>query len=314
MNRKKIALMDRYGDSFTEGDNFVGYAKGFLDKGHEVLQLDPYTVDFDLGTVRTYGLSKVVGGISAGKGRREKVENFDMVMDLSDVVDLDFATGFASFDVLHINNPLEMFHSADKRTYVSRYSEFIPETIVSSDVNKLEKALFDRFGGAMIVKDPFGSCGRGIERVTSDSDYSSILDRMTVHGCKDIVAQKFITFAYEGSKRVAVVGKVGEDDSYRIIHSYGRKPESGEWKDNLTQGGSVIEVSNLREDEKELCLNVARRSGLYLVGLDIMDDIDKSGKRIPKLIETNSVLALAKGRYPEKLREVVDFITSDLLE
>jgi glutathione synthase/RimK-type ligase-like ATP-grasp enzyme len=246
--------------------------------------------------------------------KTEGVESFDVVMDLSDIVSYDFAAKFANFNVFHINNPLEMYRSADKRTYVDRYSEFIPETVVSSDVEELERVLHERFGGEMIVKDPFGSCGVDVEKVTKNDDYMSILLKMTENGTKKIVAQKFMHYATKGSKRVAVVGKVGDDVSYRVVHFYGRKPLSGEWKDNLSQGGSVVEFEDIREDEKELCLNVAKRSGLYLVGLDIMDDIDKDGKRVPKLVETNSVLALAKGRYPEKLNEVVDFIVDDLLK
>jgi len=313
MKIKRIALVDKYGDGFTEGDNFVGYAKGFLNRGFRVSQLDPYTVDFESGSAKTYRISETVGGISRGSPEIEKVESFDVVMDLSDIIDYDFAKRFSDFNVFHINDPLEMYNSADKRTYVKRYSEFIPETIVSSDVDELKRTL-DNFGGVMIVKEPFGSCGFGVEKVSKDDDYVDVFLKMTNGGRKEVVAQKFMSLATEGSKRVAVVGKVGDDASYRIVHYYGRRPEAGGWRDNLSQGGSVVELGGLRNDEVELCLNVARKSGLYLVGLDIMDDVDEDGNRVSRLVETNSVLAIAKGRYPEKLREVVDFIVDELLK
>ena len=167
----------------------------------------------------------------------------------------------------------------------------------------------------MIVKDPFGSCGNGIEKIDStDPDYMKTLQKITMNGKHSIVAQKFMALANKGSKRVAVIGKINEPETYKIIHFYGRKPVDGEWKDNLSQGGSVVEFDDIREDEKALCLGVARKSGLYIMGLDIMDDFDEEGNIVPRLVETNSVLALAKGRYPEKLNQVVDFIVGDVLK
>jgi len=205
---------------------------------------------------------------------------------------------------------LATYASADKRTYVQNYEGFIPKTIVSSNMNKLEETLYNVFNGTMIVKDPFGCCGKDVEKI--DGSNLDLLKKLTNNGKKQVVAQKFLHFAPEGGKRIAVIGNIVDKNSYKIIHFYRRKPAEGEWKDNLSQGGSVVEVPSLRKDEIDLCLGVAAKSGLYAIGLDILDDLEE-GKRIPKLIETNAVLALAFGKYPKKLELVTDFILEELV-
>jgi len=309
-----IALMDRFGEKFTEGDNFKHYATGFLERRCTVFQLDPYTINFAEKKGVSYPLLKAGNDLKRSALLEEKdLESYDVIMDLSDVVDPIFAANMDKINTLHINSPIATYRSADKRTYVETYPEFIPETIISSDANKLEKTLND-FGGRMIVKDPFGSCGKGVEKVDiKDPNYREILKSFTNEGKTKIVAQEFMPLAFQGSKRVAVLGNIKDPKSYEIIHFYKRKPLEGNWKDNLSQGGKVVELGSLREDEIEFCLNVAKKSGLYVMGLDIMDDLDKNGNKTLRLIETNAVLALAFGRYPDKLKKVTDFILEKLM-
>jgi glutathione synthase/RimK-type ligase-like ATP-grasp enzyme len=318
MNKKKIALMDRFHPTkFTEGDNFIGYAKGFLEKNCEIFQLDPYKIDFANKKTKAYSLILTKGRKFSKSNSTKEIylENFDAIMDLSDIVDLNFAQQLSKIKTIHINDPIATYKSADKRTYVKRYPELIPESLVSSNINELERNLMDKFNGQMILKNPFGCCGNDIEKITQKTqNRKEIFLTMTQNGTLPIVAQEFVELAYEGSKRIAILGNPKNPESYKIIHFYKRQPKQGEWKDNLSQGGKVVEIPSLRKDEIKLCLEVAKKSGLYTMGLDIMDNINKEGKRIPQLIETNSVLALAFGRYPEKLKIVTNFITGELLE
>jgi len=314
---KNIALMDRFGKNFTEGDNFKHYAQGFLSRGCKVVQLDPYTIDFEEKTAYVYNL-KIRNNnvlVRSNEKRIGELESYDVIMDLSDIVDFNFAQRLSKIKTLHVNDPIATYESADKRTYVNNYPEFIPKTIVSSKINELERALCDEFKGIMVVKDPFGCCGNSVEKIDiHDANYRKVLENLTNGEKTEIVAQKFIKSSYKGSKRVAVLGDIKKHGLYKIIHFYRRKPSKGNWKDNLSQGGEVVELDSLREDEIDLCLKVARRSGLYAVGLDIMDDLDKEGNRIPRLVETNAVLALAFGKYPEKLKKVSDFVLEELLD
>jgi glutathione synthase/RimK-type ligase-like ATP-grasp enzyme len=311
MKNKKIALMDKYGNNFTEGDNFIGYVKGFLDSGCEVYQLDPYTIDLKKKEGTAYSLSFSENSIFQEKTRgKKKLEEFDIIVDLSDLINYNFSKEMNCLEnPLLINDQIRMYESADKRTYIKNYPGLIPRTFVSSKISELEKAL-SYFSGKMVVKDPFGSCGNSVEKIESGEDYKKTLLEMTQDETFPIVAQEFMDFSNEGTKRVAVIGNPKNLDSYRIIHFYGRKPSEGNWKDNLAQGGILQELNYLNKEEENLCLSVARKSGLFTVGIDI-GDILENGKRIPKLIETNSVLSFsANGKYIWKLKEVTDFILS----
>lgn len=313
MANKKIALMDSFKETFTEGENFIQYAKGFCERGCDVFQIDPYTFDFEDNSGVCYDIqSDGSSFIRSSSPYLEYLRNFDVIMDLSDIVDLDFAKNLIKVPTFHINNPISTYESANKSTYPYKYEGLIPKTVVSSNFGILEKSLYELFGGEMIVKDPLGCCGKGIEKITPEN--VGMLYDLTKGGRKKIVAQEFMSLAYEGSKRVAVIGNVEDPKSYRVIHFYGRKPLEGNWKDNLSQGGEVVELDKIRGDEEELCLDVARKSGLYLVGLDIMDDLDENGNRVPKLIETNAVLAFsAGGKFSDKLKIVPNFILEELL-
>ncbi len=309
----KVALMDKFGKSFTEGDNFKLYALGFLEGGCEVFQLDPYTINFGESKGKVFILKNEKGFCREGKSFFMNLNDFDVIVDLSDIADKDFAERLNKVDVLHVNPPLASYTSADKKTYIKNYLDFIPETIVSSNIDELEGAL-ERFK-VMVIKDPFGSCGKGVEKIGfGDKNVREVLEVFTEKGKKEIVAQRFLHFALEGGKRVAVVGDVKNPDSYRIIHFYRRVPSRGNWKDNLSQGASAVEIEDLREDEKKLCLEIVKKSGLYTVGLDIMDDLDEDGRRIPRLVETNAVLVCSSnGKNPEKIKPITNFILDELI-
>ena len=78
----------------------------------------------------------------------------------------------------------------------------------------------------------------------------------------------------------------------------------------LTQDDYTTVLTDLREDEKELCLEVASNSGLYGVGLDIMDDKSESGERVSRLIETNAIIATRA--HPKAMHRTIDFILERL--
>jgi len=311
----KIALMDRFGEWFTEDEDFMFYARGFLDRGNEVVQMDPYTIDFKTGK----GMTKIV--LPADRPleiEREEtavehpLEDFDAILDVSDIVDREFSRNMTRIDTLHFNPQLATHDSANKGTYVHRYPDFIPDTIMSNDPEVIEAALHGRFNGKMVVKDPFGSCGKSMALLAADDpEYHQTLEEMTQGSKRTLMAQKFIHFAQEGGKRVIVLGNIGDPSSYRVTFAYHKKPKEGEWQDNLAKGATAT-IVDLRPDEDRLCREVAARSDLYGVGLDIMDDQNAEGERIPVLVETNSVVATG-GLYPEAIKDVTNFILDELL-
>ena len=314
---KVVALMDKYNPTgFTEGVDFLCYVEGFFERGCTVFQLDHFTINFEEGTARVYFLKKEKGKIKRiNNPVTKKLSDFDFFVNLGSSIGKDFAEKFEKVPGLKFNPPLEMCRSADKRTYVKYYNEFIPETIFTKDPNVLVKTL-QKFLGLMVVKTEVnGSCGNGVLKIdVKEKGFLEKLRRATNFGEKEVVAQKLLSFANEGSKRVAVIGIPSDPSSYRVIHFYGRRPSKNDWRDNLDKGGELVEIDSLRKDEVKLCLEVARKSGLFGVGLDIMDDLDEKGGRVSKLIETNSVLAFsAYGKYSEEMKKITNFILDVLV-
>ena len=317
---KNIALMDRFGKDFTEGENFIYYAKGFLERGCAVVQIDPYTINFEKANAKSYELKNKNGFERNYKEKEINLTDFDAIIDLSDIVDYEFAKQLDKIDVLHINPPIATFNSADKTTYPEKYPEYIPKTVIGSDAEELLQALRKivtpgKFGSLIVLKNPYSSLGKDVDRVDIKNPKSKdFIHKFTKYGKQKIVAQKYLEFASEGSKRVGVIGDINKPESYQIVHFYKRIPGKGNWKDNLSQGGRVKDIHELRDEEIALCLNVAKASGLYTVGLDIMNDLDNNGNKITRLIETNAVLAFsANGRYNNKLKKVTNYILDKLI-
>ena len=303
---KNIALMDKYRSFYSEGPNFEIYVLDFLKKGCKVFQLDPDTIDFKNKRTLVYPLLEAENKITRSIiPETNYLENFDAILDMSDVVDLDFAENLQKINTFHFNSPLPTYNSADKKTYVKNYPEFIPRTFITNKVSKLESLLKQKFKGEMIVKDPSGAHGDGVFKVTLDDNYLKEFEKITQDGKIEVIAQKYLYYALEGGKRVILLGNPGEKKSFEVVISYQKIPGEGQWKDNLDLGGKTI-LTELREDEKELCLEVSARSGLYGIGIDLMDDKSESGKRISRLVETNAIVATRA--YPEAIHKTIDFI------
>ena len=303
---KKIALIDKIRSFYSEGPSFDIYVQNFLNKNCNVFQLDPQSIDFKTKKALSYPLFKFNGNITRSEiAYSLNLENYDAILDMSDIVNLDFAKNLQQINTFHFNLPIPTYNSANKKTYVKNYPEYIPETRITSNVSKLEDLLKNKFKGKMIVKDPSGAHGDGVFRITSRDNYNEEFKKITQNEKIKVIAQKFLHYCFEGGKRVILLGNPGERNSFEFVISYRKVPGKGQWKDNLALGGKAI-LTNLREDEKELCLEVAAKSGLYGIGIDIMDDKSKSGKRISRLIETNAIIATRA--YPEAISKTVDFI------
>ena len=309
METKKIALMDKYGKTFTEGPNFNFYVEYLLDKKCSVYQLDPYTIDFEKKVGKSYNLSCKDKSILRGDPLEFELESFDAILDMSDIVNLKFAKKLQAVNTFHFNPPIPTYYSADKKTYVKNYPELIPQTFITKDISKLENLMKDQFDGIMVVKNPSGAHGDDIFKVTPKEDYLKIFKEITKNGGVEVIAQKYLHYCLEGGQRVILLGEPNKKDSFEFVISYRKIPGKGQWKDNLALGSTTV-LTDLREDEKELCLEVASNSGLYGVGLDIMDDKSESGERVSRLIETNAIIATRA--HPKAMHRTIDFILERL--
>ena len=178
----------------------------------------------------------------------------------------------------------------------------IPRTRVSQSQSDALRD-FDDLGGDVVLKPLFGSCGRGMvrlsEREIAARAYASLEDLSLV-----IHQQEFIAHP-DGDLRVLVIG--GE-----AILSMRRKPARdaaarGEWRANVARGGEAIPHSLSRE-EAELAVRAATSVGALVAGVDLIPARD--GRLL--LAEVNSApgwRALARVSGVDVAKRVVEFVT-----
>jgi len=148
-----------------------------------------------------------------------------------------------------------------------QFAQFSVPTIVTRLARQIHN--FIDANGDVIVKPLDGMGGESVFRVTdTDPNRYVIVETITRHGTRTVMAQRFIPEIRDGDKRILLIG--GEPVPYCLA----RIPRPGETRGNLAAGGSAVARPLGARD-----LEIARalgpelnRRGLLLVGLDVIGD------------------------------------------
>ena len=119
------------------------------------------------------------------------------------------------------------------------------------------------------VKPLDGMGGTSIFHIRpEDPNISVILETMTVHGSRYVMAQQYLPEIKQGDKRILIVN--GEPVPYALA----RIPAKGETRGNLAAGGSA-EGRKLTERDLWIAGQVGptlKEKGLVFAGLDVIGD------------------------------------------
>jgi glutathione synthase len=163
-----------------------------------------------------------------------------------------------------LNNPKGL-REANEKLYALRFPEQIPQTLVSSDMERL-KAFMTELGGEMIIKPLDGSGGSGVFYLNEqDRNTNSILEAATDNGRRLIMGQRYLPEIRQGDKRIIVLN--GEP-----LGAVLRVPLETETRGNIHVGGQCVKTDVTARD-REICAALApllQADGLYLVGLDVI--------------------------------------------
>jgi glutathione synthase len=163
-----------------------------------------------------------------------------------------------------MNNPRGL-RDANEKLYALRFPEQIPETLVSSNIQRL-KAFMDELGGEMIVKPLDGSGGSGVFYLHQhDRNTNSILEAATHNGRLMIMGQRYLPEIRQGDKRIIALN--GEP-----LGAVLRVPLESETRGNIHVGGQCVKTE-LTARDREICEALASlliADGLYFVGLDVI--------------------------------------------
>ena len=118
----------------------------------------------------------------------------------------------------------------------------------------------------MVVK-PLNSCGgSGVFAIFSDDkNMNAILEMVTNHEERQIIAQRYIPEIREGDKRLILLN--GEP-----IGAVNRVPSEGEHRGNIHVGAVCLQTSITERDRyiSNVVSERLKKDGLYFVGLDVI--------------------------------------------
>jgi glutathione synthase len=163
-----------------------------------------------------------------------------------------------------MNNPKGL-REANEKLYALRFPEQIPQTMVTSNMERL-KTFMSELGGELIIKPLDGCGGSGVFYLNEqDRNTNSILEAATDNGRRLVMGQRYLPEIRQGDKRIIVLN--GEP-----LGAVLRVPLESETRGNIHVGGTCVKTAVTVRDQ-EICAALApllRADGLYFVGLDVI--------------------------------------------
>lgn len=168
---------------------------------------------------------------------------------------------------VYVVNKPQSLRDANEKLFTALFAHCCAETLVTREAKRIREFLAEQKD--IILKPLDGMGGASIFRVKQDDpNLSVILEIMTQHNQRYIMAQRYLPEIKDGDKRILVVN--GEAIPYALA----RIPQQGETRGNLAAGGSG-EGRPLTERDKWIVSQVAptlKAKGLIFVGLDVIGD------------------------------------------
>jgi len=156
---------------------------------------------------------------------------------------------------------------------------------------KLREAV-SKWGTKVVFKPVDGWGGIGMALIESEADLDRLLPFLNMIDLRFFYIEKFIN--YDGTDfRVDVVD--GE-----AISCYGRRVKKGDWRTNITSGGSIFK-RELNDELADLAVRAAKAVKLDIAGVDIIYDRDKEELIV---LEVNGIPAFAT---PDQEELGIDF-------
>jgi ribosomal protein S6--L-glutamate ligase len=148
------------------------------------------------------------------------------------------------------------------------------------DVTELKKIL-NLWGGKMVYKPTDGWGGVGLVKIENEQALEMIIPFLNQTDIRYFYVERLIDYDNSDWRIDIVNGK--------FIASYGRKAGNGDWRTNISSGGSII----FREPNDEvvnLALKATQVTGLEIAGVDIIYDREKEEYVV---LEVNGIPAFA---------------------
>ena len=170
------------------------------------------------------------------------------------------------------NRPAAVRDNNEKMA-IARFPDFIAPTLVTRDADRISEFIDEQED--VIVKPLDGMGGASIFRIREgDPNRNVIIETVSQHGARTVMAQRFIPEIVDGDKRILLIaGKV-------VPFCLARIPKPGETRGNLAVGGRGV-ARPLTARDLEIGQALAPdlwADGLLVTGIDVIG---------PQLTEVN---------------------------
>ncbi len=258
------------------GNSDFALALEAQNRGHALLYYGPRDLSFRDGKVtahvRPLNLRAVKGDHFAfGEPFVYDLSCADVVLMRQDPpFDMAYITATHILERIHpktlvVNNPKEV-RNAPEKLFVTEFSEFIPPTLITSDLREIRSFREDHKD--IIIKPLYGNGGAGVFRVKPDDEnFGAIMEMFTQFYREPVIAQRYLPEVRKGDKRIILVD--GE-----FVGAINRVPASGEARSNMHVGGRP-EATELTTREKAICTAIGpalKKRGLIFTGIDVIGD------------------------------------------
>jgi len=167
---------------------------------------------------------------------------------------------------LVINQP-QSLRDANEKFFINNFPQCCVPMLISSSSNLIREFVSQH--GRCVVKPLDGMGGESVFQVSdTDLNLNVILETITRHDSRPVMAQRYIDEISEGDKRILIVN--GEPVPYALARYAGK----GDFRGNLAKGGSSKGVP-LSERDLWICAQVApelKKRGILFAGLDVIGD------------------------------------------
>ncbi len=258
------------------GNSDFALALEAQNRGHALLYYGPRDLSFRDGKVtahvRPLNLRAVKGDHFAfGDAFVYDLSAADVVLMRQDPpFDMAYITATHILERIHpktlvVNNPKEV-RNAPEKLFVTEFSEFIPPTLITSDLREIRSFREDHKD--IIIKPLYGNGGAGVFRVKPDDEnFGAIMEMFTQFYREPVIVQRYLPEVRKGDKRIILVD--GE-----FVGAINRVPASGEARSNMHVGGRP-EATELTTREKAICAAIGpalKKRGLIFTGIDVIGD------------------------------------------
>jgi glutathione synthase len=257
-------------------DSSVAMMRALVARGHRVFALGPADIYWEMGRTRARVVPLTVRAAdydwyAEGAPEERSLADFAAVLMRKDPpFDMEYVYATYLLDTAEregarVFNRPRSIRDYNEKLAIAKFADFIAPTLVTRDAERIH-AFIDHHGDT-ILKPLDGMGGASVFRIRSDDpNRNVIVETVSQHGARTVMAQRFIPAITEGDKRVLVIA--GEPVPFALA----RIPKPGETRGNLAAGGRG-EARPLTERERAIATALGPTlwaDGLLVVGLDVI--------------------------------------------